>query len=104
MERIEFQGDDTVISFGKWEGMSYCYHEDNDPYQSQVHDEEEYILDELYYTELNERDYLSKYGEKSTFYTLHNYRYLMYGDDTYEAGETYTTLYYVDSEGSVIEV
>ena len=99
---IIIRDEEEICSFSKWEGMSVCEHYDNDPFESQIHDEEEYILDEEYYNgDKSIIDYLSNCN-RSTFYTVHNYRYLMCGENTYEAGETYTTLYYVDCDGCVV--
>jgi len=99
---IIIRDEEEICSFSKWEGMSVCEHYDNDPFESQIHDEEEYILDEEYYNgDKSIIDYLSNCN-KSTFYTVHNYRFLEYGENTYEAGETYTTLYYVDCDGCVV--
>ena len=99
---VIYRDGERIQSFGKWEGMSICNHVDNNPHDEQIHDEETYILDEVYYNgDKSITDYLST-CDKSTFYTVHYYRFLEIGENTYESGETYTNLYYVDCDGSVV--
>ena len=101
---VIYRNGERIQSFSKWEAMSVCEHYDNDPQCDQIYDEEQYLLDEQYYNgEKDIIDYLSKCNI-STFYTVHYYRFLEFGENTYESGETFTNTYYVDCEGSVIPV
>jgi len=99
---IRYEDGDKVCYFNKFEGMSVCPHHDNNPNEEQIHDEEEYILEPEYYNgEKGLEDYLTE-NYKGEFCTVHYYRYLVYGENYYEAGETFTEQYYVCEDGDVL--
>ena len=103
MEIIQINGEDCY-SFSKWEGMSVCTYVDNDVHEEMIHEDEDYLFDEwIYNTPRGLENYLSE-NYKGTFVGVHHYRWLIWGENYYDAGETYVDSFYITSDGDVIRV
>jgi hypothetical protein len=96
----EFHNEE-VVDFDKWQGVSLETWFDNDVVNKDVEDEE-YLTDECFYNgEVRLEDYLIQ-NYKGKFVAIHNYRWLVYGENTYDAGETVCEVVYVTSDGEIV--
>ena len=93
---------EKCYSFSKWEGLSICTYKNNNPHDEMIHDDEDYPTDEyIYESPKGLEKYLSE-TYKGAFVGVHHYRFLDWGDNHYDAGETYVDDYYITSDGEVI--
>ena len=103
MEIIEIDGE-NCYSFSKWEGMSICTYRDNNVNDEMIHEDEDYLKDEYIYESPAGLEKYLRENYKGNFVGVHHYRWLVWGENYYDAGETYVDNYYVTSDGEVMVV